>query len=46
MEMGATIAIVFRFITFWFEYILSSLIVIMANIPIISRGDKSAKVQI
>lgn len=45
MEVGATIAIVFRFATFWFEFILSGLILIAANIPIIGKGDKDAKVQ-
>ena len=46
MEMAAAIALVFRFVTFWFEVILSGLIIIIANIPIISRGDRSAKIQI
>lgn len=46
LEMAAVIAIVFRTITFWFEFILSGLILILANMAIFSRGDNNVKIQV
>jgi len=46
VEMGAAIAIVFRLVTFWFEFILSGLILILASVPAICRGDNDVKIQV
>lgn len=46
IEMGVTVAIVFRAATFWFEFLLSGLILLLAQFSPGNRGGKNAKVQV
>lgn len=47
MEVALSIAFVFRFITFWFEFILSLLILVVYNVFLFARkGDENVRVRV
>lgn len=46
MEVGVSIAFVFRFTTFWFEFLVSCLILALNSVlGFIRKGDKNAEVR-
>ncbi|MFY9279586.1 MAG: lysylphosphatidylglycerol synthase transmembrane domain-containing protein [Caldicoprobacterales bacterium] len=48
MEMGLTVAFIFRFVTFWFEFVISGFILMLDNVFALARdrkGDNNVEVR-